>query len=171
MSDDELVKRIRQGDEAAAEELIRRWYPSVLRYCRWRLGRGDGAEDLTQETFLRLFRAMPGYRSGGRFKAYLFAIAGRLCIDELQRAVPVPLEEGERLADERDGLRQTEDRDEIRRLLDALPPEQREAVVLRFGEGMTYRDIARATGCDMRTAQSRVRYALKNMRKGIRHGK
>ncbi len=169
MSDDELINRIRQGDEAAAEELIRRWYPSILRYCRWRLRDGEAAADLTQETFLRLFRSLAGYREGGGFKGYLFSIANRLCTDENQKAPLYPLENGERLADVQDPLGQVEDRDELRGLLAGLPPEQREAVLLRFGQRLSYRDIAKATGCNIRTAQSRVKYALNAMKKRKSH--
>lgn len=169
MSDDELIKRIRQGDEAAAEELIHRYYPSVLRYCQWRCGRKEAAADLTQETFLRLFKSLPSYKNNGKLKAYLFSIANRLCIDENQKIILYPLEDEESLVRERDEILQVEDRDEIRGLLEDLPPEQREAVILRFGERLTYRDIAKATGCSMRTAQSRVKYALNNMRKWKRH--
>lgn len=169
MSDDELIKRICLGDEPAAEALIRRWYPSVLRYCRWRLGGAEAAADVTQETFLRLFRSLAGYRQNGRFKAYLFSIASRLCADEAQRRPLYPLEDGEDVPDGRDPLRQAEDRDQLGMLLAELPPEQREAVLLRFGEGLPYRDIARVTGCTLRTAQSRVRYALNAMRRKMRH--
>ncbi len=167
MSDDELINRIRQGDETAAEELIRRWYPPILRYCRWRCGSVD-APDLTQETFLRLFRSLACYRENGSFKGYLFSIANRLCIDESQRTPLYPLEDDGQ-ADARDPFGQVEDRDELRGLLADLPPEQREAVLLRFGQRLSYRDIARATGCNARTAQSRVRYALSAMRKRKRH--
>lgn len=169
MSDDELIEKIRRGDEAAAEELIRRYYPPVFRYCRRRCGSRETAEDLTQETFLRLFKYLPSYRSGGRLKPYLFSIAGRLCLDESRNVPLCPLEGSQVPSPDGDPFRRVEDRDEIRRLLDALPPEQREAVILRYGERLTYRQIARVTGCTMRTAQGRVKYALKNMRKGARH--
>lgn len=169
MSDEELINRIRQGDEAAGEELIRRYYASVLRYCRYRCGNRETAEELTQDTFLRLFKYLSSYKSEGKFKAYLFSIASRLCNNEGRSAPLYPLEDGERLADPRDELRRIEDRDTIRSLLEALPSGQREAVILRFGERLTYHEIAKATGCNMRAAQGRVRCALKNMRKEISH--
>ena len=171
MSDDELIDRIRQGDEAAAEELIRRCYPSVFRYCRSRCGNRETAEDLTQETFLRLFRYLSSYRCEGRFRAYLFSIASRLCSGESSRAHFCSLENGERLESPRDELRQVEDRDELRSLLEALPPKQREAVLLRFGERLRFSDIAKAAGCTVWTAQGRVRCALRKMRKEIGHEK
>ena len=170
MGDDELVKRIQQGDKDAAEELIRRWYPRVLRYCGWYAGDRQTAEDLTQETFLRLFRALPDYREEGKFRSFLLLIANRLCINESKRVTPYPLDEQEQPAEgASDALRQVEDRDEIRYLLDGLPPDQRAAVILRFGERLSYQDIARAMGCKLRTAQSRVRYALKTMRERKSH--
>ena len=169
MRDEELVKRIRQGDEAAVEELICRYYAPVLRYCRCCCGSRETAEDLTQETFLRLFRSLPGYREEGRFRAYLFSIARRLCINEGKRAPFCSLEDQSAIPDAHRAMERIEDRDELRRLMDELPPEQREAVFLRFGMQLSYRDIAKATGCNLRTAQSRVVYALKAMRRRIRH--
>jgi len=62
-------------------------------------------------------------------------------------------------------MRRIEDQSEINYLLNILSPEQREAVILRFGEQLEFREIAKVMGCNMRTAQSRVRNALKIMRK------
>lgn len=169
MGDEELVKRIRQGDTAAEEALIDRYYSAVFHYCRYYCGNRETAEDLTQETFLRLFRSLPGYREEGRFRAYLFLIARRLCINESKKAPTYSLEGKENLIDSPNELDRLDDRDVIRRLMERLPPEQREAVFLRFGLGFSYREIAKATGCNVRTAQSRVVYALKNMRKRVRH--
>ncbi len=164
MGDDELVDRIRRGDADAAEELVRRYYASILRYCRNRCGDRERAEDLAQETFLRLFRALPDYRKRNRFRAFVYTIAERLCVDESRRVRQYPLEEGESLADERDGIGRAEDRVQVQALLEALTPEQRRAVLLRYGEQLTFREIGAATGCSPRTAQSRVRWALKIMR-------
>lgn len=68
MSDDELVEKIKCGDEAAAKELIDRYYGAILRYCGWHCAASEKAEDLTQETFLKLFRNLPKYR--GRNQAF-----------------------------------------------------------------------------------------------------
>ena len=169
MSDEELINRIRQGNEAAAKELIHRYYPSIFRYCHYRCGSKETAEDLTQETFLRLFEALPRYKEEGKFKSYIFSIAHRLCINGSKETPTAPLEEAEQVEDKSDMIRQVEDRDEIHHLLDRLPPGQREAIVLRFGERLSFPDLARATGSNLRTAQSRVRLALEKMRKEISH--
>ena len=191
MSDDELVEQIQHGNEDAASELIKRHYASVLRYCRWHCSCLEEAEDLTQDTFLKLFKSIPKYKGKGKFKTYLYTIANHLCIDEGRKIRLYPLEDvdspvlgsfmGESLArgslmrgghrqrglmQESDGIHRVEDQDEIRYLLKSLPPEQREAVILRFGEQLSFAEIAKVTGCNIRTAQSRVRWALKNMRKG-----
>lgn len=164
-SDDALVEQIRLEDEKAAEELIRRYYTSVLRYCKRQCFNLEKAEDLTQETFLKLFKNLSGYKEKGKFKAYLYTIANHLCIDESRKMKECSLENEEEIRDECDELRRIEDKSEIGYLLNVLSPEQREAVILRFGEELSFWEIAKVMGCNMRTAQSRVRNALKIMRK------
>ncbi len=126
----------------------------------------EKAEDLTQETFFRLFKSLPQY-SGKGFKAYLYTIANHLCIDESRKArcYPLELENDEKWAKECNELIQIEDREEMNYLLKNLSPEQKEAILLRFVEQLGYLEIAKVTGCTMRTAQSRVRNGLKIMRK------
>ena len=85
MKDDLLIKRIRAGDEDAAEELVRKFYAQVMRFCRWQCSNNDLAEDLTQETFLKVFKSLDQYRNRGHFKAWLFCIARSVCVDELRK--------------------------------------------------------------------------------------
>ncbi len=165
MDDDELIERIRLGDEEAAEALIKRYYTSILRYCRWHCLNSQKAEDLTQETFYKLFKNLSGYKGKKKFKAYLYTIANHLCIDESRKAPFYPLEDEENLVNEHNDILRLLDREEIRYLLNTLSWEQREAVILRFGEQMGFHEIGKIMGCNMRTAQSRVRNALKIMRR------
>ncbi len=165
MNDDNLVEQIRLGDEKAAEELIKRYYTSILRYCKRQCFNLEKAEDLTQETFLKLFKNLSGYKGKRKFKAYLYTIASHLCVDESRKMETYPLENEEQIKYECDEMRRIEDKSEINYLLNTLSPEQREAVILRFGEQLEFREIAEVMGCNMRTAQSRVRNALKIMRK------
>lgn len=163
--DDELIEQAKAGDESAATLLINRYYHQILRYCRWHCPNMETAEDLTQETFIRLFRSLGGYKSRGTFKAYLYIIANRLCIDESRKINYLPLTEEENLISRNDSLHLLEDRDEVAYLLKPLSPEQREAILLRFEEDLSFAEIAKVTGCSLRTAQSRVRNGLKIMRK------
>lgn len=164
-SDDDLVEQIRLGSENAAGELINRYYTSILRYCKRHCFSVEKAEDLTQETFLKLFQNLWGYKGKRKFKAYLYTIATHLCIDESRKMKIYSLENEEDVRQECDEIRRIEDTSEINYLLNILSPEQREAVILRFGEQLGYREIGKITGCNMRTAQSRVRNALRIMRK------
>ncbi len=94
-----------------------------------------------------------------------------MCIDESRKTEVYPLENEEEIIDGGDKIRQIEDKSEIDSLLKILSPEQREAVILRFGEQLSFWEIAKIMGCNMRTAQSRVRNALKIMRKEQENGK
>lgn len=165
LSDDELVEQIQLGDEEAAEELIKRYYTSILRYCKWHCSNLEKAEDLTQETFYKLFKNISGYKGKRKFKAYLYTIANRLCIDESRKTSFSPLENEESIVDECNEILRLEDRAEVNYLLNTLSTEQREAIILRFGEQLSFDEIAKVMGCNMRTAQSRVRNGLKNIRK------
>lgn len=170
-NDDELVEKIRYGDEQAAEELIKRYYSSILRYCKWHCSSLEKAEDLTQETFYKLFKNLSGYNGKQKFKAYLYTIANHLCVDESRKIPFFPLEDGENIVDECNEILQVENKAEINYLLGVLSPEQREAIILRFGEQLSFDEIAKVMGCNMRTAQSRVRHGLKIMRKEQRNGR
>lgn len=164
MDDEVLIIRIKSGDENAAQELVERYYEAILRYCRWHCLNAERAEDLTQETFFRLFRNLPGYEERKKFRSYLYTIANRLCVDESRSVRLYSLEDEDALGEESREIRQVENREELSRLLKKLSPELREAVFLRFGEELSYPEIARVTGCNMRTVQSRIRKALKIMR-------
>lgn len=165
MSDDELIDRIKSGDEAAAEELIDRYYTAILRYCGWHCSNQEKAEDLTQETFLKLFRSLPRYKGKNKFKSYLYTIANRLCIDESRKMPFYSLEDAAEIADAKNEIAQVEHREEIERLLSVLSEVQREAVLLRFGQQLGFAQIAEVMGGSRRTAQSRVRNALQLMRR------
>lgn len=171
LSDDELVELVRYGEEDAAGELIKRYYTSILRYCKWHCSDIDKAEDLTQETFYRLFKNLSGYKGKNKFKAYLYTIANHLCIDESRKISFYPLEGEENIINECNEILQLEDKTEINRLLNILPEEQKEAVILRYGEELSYKEIAKVMGCNMRTAQSRVRNGIKMMQKEHGNGR
>ena len=113
MNDDDLVEQIRLGDEKAAEELIKRYYTSILRYCKRQCFNHEKAEDLTQETFLKLFRNLSGYKGKRKFKAYLYTIANHLCVDESRKMKVYPLENEEDIGYECDEMHRIEDRSEI----------------------------------------------------------
>ena len=170
MKDDLLIKRIRAGDEDAAEELVRKFYAQVMRFCRWQCSNNDLAEDLTQETFLKVFKSLDQYRNRGHFKAWLFCIARSVCVDELRkrRIEYEPDYDICEIGDNNDGIKNVEDEDEIRDLLSRLPTEQKEALILHFMDDFSYREMGDILNIPYRTAQSRVNLAIKTLRqKGV----
>lgn len=173
MNDNHLIKKIKNGDEDAAEELIKRYYVPVLRYCKYHCHTVSEAEDLTQETFLRVFRNIPAYKENGSFKSYIYTIARNLCIDEMRMDKLYPLENDEYVEDEtsRNLMDNIESQLYVGYLLDSLSFEQRECIMLRFGSQLSFREIAEVTGSNLRTIQSRIRTALKIMRRNIENEK
>lgn len=163
MNDNKLILQIQRGNKICANELIDRYYSSILRYCYWHCYNADRAEDLTQETFLRVFRDIYMYEQKGSFKAYLYTIAHHLCIDENRKQTSSKLDDDISIEDIR--LRQIEDRDQINSLLKLLSSTQREVILLHCGEQLTFREISQILDIPARTVQSRVRAALSILRK------
>ncbi len=163
MHDKELIKQIKSGNAVCANELIERYYASILRYCAWYSRDSARAEDLTQETFLRVFRNFNQYDNKGSFRSYIYTIAHHLCVDEARKPMRYPLEED--VAASNEELTRVENQEEIGRLLTPLSPSQREAVLLRFGAQLSFKEISGIVGAPPRTIQSRVRLALAIMRK------
>lgn len=163
LTDNELISQIQCGNKACANELIERYYPAIFRYCLWHCFHDNQAEDLVQETFFRVFRDISSYECRGNFKSYLYTIAHHLCIDANRKHSTGWLDEN--LPTEDSKLKQVEDREQIAYLLNLLTPVQREAILLRYGEQLSFKEIAQILDIPPRTVQSRVRSALLVLRK------
>lgn len=165
--EDELLKRMGQGDKTAVEELIKLYYPDILRYCLWHTPNSTLAEDAVQETFLKVIRYFDRYTHKGCFKPFLYRIAANTCID-LQRKIrrsELSLEEAKIDPPYTEtAFEAIRSNMVVRQLVDKLPENQREIVLLRFSQDLTLREIAEATGVPLRTVQTRLRAALKKLR-------
>lgn len=165
--EDELLKRMEQGDRSAADELIQMFYPDILRYCLWHAPNRSLAEDAVQETFLKVIRYFDRYTHKGMFKPFLYRIAANTCID-MQRKYRQPdlsLEEAEIDPAYSDQAFETIHSDMVmRQLVNRLPENQREIVLLRFGQDLTLREIAETVNLPLRTVQTRLRAALKKLK-------
>lgn len=154
----------------ALDELIERYYPVILRYCMWHAPNRTCAEDAAQETFLKAIRHLNAYAHRGHFRAFLYQIAANTCIDMRRKRDGINLSL-EALADEwlceEDGYDLAEESMEIRRLVRCLPEQLKEIVLLRFSQELTLREIAEITHLPLRTAQSRLRTALKLIKKQL----
>ena len=151
------IRRMRAGDERAVDEFVRAHYPAILNYCRLRAG--GWAEDAAQETFVRFFASFDRYRHCGKARNYLYAIAGNVCRDMARRAREAPMAELP--------LPPVEDhadlRVDLRRALEGLAPELREAAVLYFAQGLKQREIARILGIGVPLVKYRVRRAREKL--------
>ena len=150
------------------DELVERYYSATLHYCLWQCRDRQLAQDLTQETFYRTLRAL-GSQTLRRdtVQAYLYATARHLWIDEQRRGHPRFWAEETEPAEHDQGLARVEADDAFLRLVARLPPPQKEALVLRFGHGLSLREVAAVQQCALRTAQSRVRRGLEQLRREV----
>lgn len=168
MHEDELIKRMAQGDHGAAEKLIRMYYPEILRYCLWHAPNRSLAEDAAQETFLKVIRYADRYTHKGRFKPFLYQVAANTCVDMRRKNwySELPLEEstGESAYSE-PGFEKIQSDMALRQLTGGLPQDLQEIVLLRFGQDLTLREIAEVLNMPLRTVQSRLRSALKKLKK------
>lgn len=170
MHEDELIKRMAQGDNSAADELIRMYYPEILRYCLWHAPNRSFAEDAAQETFLKVIRYVDRYTHKGRFKAFLYQVAANTCVDmrRKNRCSDISLEEViiESVYLE-PGFENIQSDMALRQLTGSLPQDLQEIVLLRFGQDLTMREIAEVLNIPLRTVQSRLRSALKKLKKNF----
>ena len=170
--DAEILGRCLAGDERAYRELVQRYERQVFTLARRMLGSAEDAEDLTQETFVRMFRALERYDPARPFAAWLYTIASRLCIDHLRRRRVRPIAALPRDADddrpfevEDTALRpdeqvaHAEEEDRVRGLIDSLPPHYRLVVLLRHQQDLSYDEIAEALHLPLGTVKARIHRA------------
>ncbi len=181
-TDEELLLRFRDGDAGAFELLMRRHRATVFTFLARLTGDRPRAEDLLQETWLRVVAAAPRWEPRAPFRTWLFSVARNLATDEARRAVhrrAEPLDDppgdglplAERLPDGGPGPERAAASGELRpRLLEALaslPLPQREVFLLREQAGVPFAEIAAITGTPLPTVKSRMRYALEALQRRL----
>lgn len=182
-TDEQLMRRFQRGDARAFETLMLRHRTPVHSFLLRLTGERTRAEDLTQETFLRLVRGAAGWEPRAAVRTWLFTIARNLAADEARRQVFRATESLDSLAPGGDRPRHAEPAEpgpgpdeaaEAARLrpvlegaLAALPQEQREVFLLREHAGLSFGEIAGATGVNENTVKSRMRYALLALRERL----
>ncbi|MEX2173356.1 MAG: sigma-70 family RNA polymerase sigma factor [Pirellulaceae bacterium] len=165
-----LVVRCQAGDEGAFAELVERYSPRLLYFLRKLLGpeRGAGqADDVLQDVWLAVFRYLPRLADPQALRAWLYRIARDRAFGVLRKSHRLEQTLGELdVPDEvpEDNEFDAEDAAFIHAALDRLPTEQREVLVLRFLESMSYDEIARVTGLALGTVRSRLHYAKRALR-------
>jgi RNA polymerase sigma-70 factor (ECF subfamily) len=180
LTDEELVSRSMGGDPESFNQLIRRWERPIYALAYRTIGREDDARDVVQETFLRAFRGLSGFKGQAKFSSWLYRITLNLCRDWMRRqrrtpviATPDGVDLVE-LAGESDTV-ETADaavaRKDLSRMVAramvALPEEQRAAIVLKEYHGLTFQEIADLLGCPLSTVKTRLYQGLGVLRKEL----
>lgn len=164
--EDELIRSIREGRQEALDELIEQFYPEVLRYCLWHTADRESAQDAAQETFLKMVRHLNRYEPRGQFRAFLYKIAANTCID-MKRSHVWMVELPEECCYQEDGFRAAEDRLQLTAAFRRLDGTERELVLLKYGQGLSFQEVATVMGIPMRTVQSRLYKAVRKLRKEL----
>lgn len=162
-----LVLRSQIGDEAAFRELLTLHGPHLLRFTRKMMESSPGqVEDLTQEIWVAIFRGLPGLLDASKFRPWAFRVARDRIYREYRRRkiIVKPIDDCEELVPDAEETKVAMDAEELHRGLGRIPPEQREVLVLRFFEDMSYEEIARVTGCTLGTVRSRIHYAKRALK-------
>ena len=164
---DELIERCLKGDQVAWEQIVRQHWRKVFNLAYKFVGRHDEAEDLTQDIFLKIFKALHTFDRRANFQTWLISISRNLCIDHYRSvrkeretmARDVDASELTPVSRERGPHTQLEQRDLkhlIRLALAELPPTLRQAVVLRDLQEFSYQEIADQLGLPEGTVKSRI---------------
>ncbi|MCM1151088.1 MAG: sigma-70 family RNA polymerase sigma factor [Alistipes sp.] len=181
-NDRALLDRYLSGDRNAISQLIERHSRRVRDYIRMMVKDRDAAEDIFQETFIKAVRVIDEgrYTDNGKFLSWILRIAHNQVIDYFRaRRQEKAVNEADsgydvfgtlRLAEKtiEDDLVADQTCREIRALVEMLPAEQREVVMMRYFSGLSFKEIAEQTGVSINTALGRMRYALINMRRMIK---
>lgn len=182
ISDQVLLDRYLSGDRYAISQLIERHRRRVTDYIRMMVKDRDVADDIFQETFIKVVRFLDEkrYTDNGKFLSWVLRIAHNQVIDHFrqnrQQNKITETEAGYDILNSRrfsdspieDKIVSEQIETDLRRLVDYLPEEQRRVVEMRYFSGMSFKEIAEQTDVSINTALGRMRYALINLRKMIR---
>ncbi len=158
-----LIFKMRQGNDEAWEQFVRKYYGDILKYCFFHCAHRESAEDLTQEVFLRFFAALANYQHRGKAKNYLYTIAGNLCKNHGHQKQEVPLE-----ADMTpDSSAELDDRFVMELAIRRLPEEFREVVLLHYYQGLKLTEVAAVLNIGLPLVKYRLKRAKELLRKEL----
>ena len=180
-TDEELVARSMGGDLDSFNQLVLRWERPIYALAYRVIGREEDARDVAQETFLRAFRALKGFKGQAKFSSWLYRITLNLCRDWIRRERRTPVVQAPEgvdvieLAGESspsETIEQLVSRHEIGRAvgkaMSQLPEEQRTAIILKEYHGLTFQEIADLLDCPLSTVKTRLYQGLTVLRKQLR---
>ena len=180
-TDQDLVKRFIQGDQTSIEVLINRHKNKVFTYIILIVKNQSLAEDIFQDTFIKVIKSLKEgkYKDNGKFVSWVIRIAHNLTIDHFRKEKQINTYSNEdyeadifnskKLSENtvEDIMVESQIIREVRLLIDELPEDQKQVILLRHYGGLSFREIADQTDVSINTALGRMRYALINLRKLI----
>lgn len=183
ITDEELMLRYRDGDLRAFEELYGRHRLGLYRFIAWRSPRADWVDEIVQDSWANLHHARNRYQPDASFRTYLYQIARNRLLDLLRQQAPLLAADLGTGTDGRDvfdaladaahdvvtpdaALSIKQRNDSLYQALDALPGEQKEALVLQQFSGMSLEEISAVVAAPVETVKSRLRYAMRKLREG-----
>ena len=182
LSDQQLLNSYLSGDQSAISQLIEKYRRRVTEYIRMMVKDRDVADDIFQDTFIKVIRTIDSgrYVDNGKFLSWVLRIAHNQVIDHFRQKkqsnnvteadagfdILNTLRFSERTVE--DDIVEGQIGEQIRAMVAELPEEQREVVMMRYYSGLSFKEIAEMTGVGINTALGRMRYALINLRKMIK---
>ena len=183
-NDSSLIEEFQRGHSRSFDLLIDRYRAIIYAILITKVKDPDLADDLTQEVVIKIFDKLSGdsYKEANNFKGWLIRVVHNHCLDyfrKVKRSVKIVLiNEGDdehKLADAfvpsiETTLIKEQMIVDVRGMIEKLPPEQREIIILREYANKSYKEISNMTGEKINTSTGRMRYALNNLRKMLKHG-
>ncbi len=178
--DEELVARSMGGDVESFNQLVIRWERPIFALAYRVIGREEDARDVVQETFLRAFRSIGGFRGQAKFSSWIYRIALNLCRDWIRKQKRTPVLqafEGVDVIELAADTGPTEPIEDlvarnamsavVARVMETLPDEQRTAIILKEYQGLTFQEIADLQGCPLSTVKTRLYQGLMVVRREL----
>ncbi len=178
LSDHQIVKMYMDGDANALSTLVTRYKDKIFTSIYLLVKDRYLAEDLFQDVFIRIIDTLKGgrYTDEGKFLPWAMRIAHNLCVDHFRKVKRNPTI---KTSDDRDifevlnfseagvdnRMMNDQTSDKVRRMVDLLPEDQREVLILRHYADLSFKEISQLTNCSINTALGRMRYGLLNLRK------
>ncbi|QGU00183.1 RNA polymerase sigma factor RpoE [Candidatus Syntrophocurvum alkaliphilum] len=185
ISDEQLVKKARDGDSEAFEELVSRYKNKVYSLSFRYMSNEEDAYDMAQEAFLKAFRSLRTFKGDASFSTWIYRITTNVCLDELRRRKrriaplslnePLATHEGDEVEKEIPDTSPTADilyeqkefAGYIQHILDQIKPEHKTAIILRDMMDLTYEEISEVLNCSVGTVKSRLNRARTALRKKL----
>ncbi len=175
--ENEIIRSVLRGNVNDFEKLVAAYEKNVYNIALRMVGDPEDAADMTQETFIKAYRALSGFRGDSKFSSWLYRIASNVCLDFLRSRSRHPqvslstVDEDDRATFELPDMRQNPEEqlmkklgmEAVRRGLEQLPEQQRQILVLRELGGLSYAELAQTLGLEEGTVKSRIFRARKRL--------